>query len=212
MNKKPVLIGITGGSGSGKTTIADCLAKSYGAERAILICEDDYYKDTSLMPGYDKPGFDFDTPEIRDHRLLLEHIALFKKGIAFEKPIYDFTNHCRSINTQRILPCDIWILEGTHALHNPQIRSQMELKIFVETSEDVRYHRRLRRDVKERGRVEEEVIAQFWSSVRPGHEKWTEPQKQHADLVLSGGNNIAPISEAEMEIAISDIKNYFSRS
>lgn len=206
MNKKPILIGITGGSGSGKTTIADCLAKSFGLESAVLISEDDYYKDTSLMPGFDEPDFDFDTPEIRDHELLLGHIIMFKAGEGFEKPIYDFTKHCRSENNHRIEPCEIWILEGTHTLHCPQIRAQLDLKIFVDTSENVRYRRRLRRDVEERARTPESVIAQFWNSVQPGHDKWTEPQKAFADIILSGGQDIAPISDAEMEHAISTIK------
>jgi uridine kinase len=205
MNKKPILIGITGGSGSGKTTIADNLAKSLGHERAVLISEDDYYKDTSLMPGFDEPDFDYDTPAIRDHELLLAHIVLFKAGLGFEKPVYDFTKHCRSKNVHRIEPCEVWVLEGTHALHSQQIRAQLDLKIFVDTSEEVRYHRRLRRDVEERARTPESVIEQFWNSVQPGHEKWTEPQKAFADIILSGGQDITPISDAEMEYAISTI-------
>lgn len=202
----PIIIGITGGSGSGKTTIARGLVNSFTTNCAILISEDDYYKDVAHLSGFGSPDFDFDTPEIRDHELLLEHIKLFKQGMSFKKPIYDFVNHCRSEKTQTIEPCDIWVIEGTHALHNHQIRKEYDLTIFVHAEESIRFERRLRRDIEERGRTEESVKLQFEKFVRPGHEKWTEPQKAHAQIIINGGQNIAPISDIEMENAIKEVK------
>lgn len=189
MAEKPKIIGISGGSGSGKTTLALALYNRLGHDNAVLISEDDYYKNTATMPGFGDPDFNYDDPIIRDHELLLAHLNDFTNGISFQKPLYDFANHCRHQRTEEVMPCKYWILEGTHTLVNPKIRSILDYKIYVDSDESVRFKRRLARDINERGRTKESVIEQFNKNVKPSHIKWTEPTRDFADLIVENNNN-----------------------
>lgn len=183
MRDKAFLIGISGGSGSGKTTIAQKLFETLSPDCAF-ISEDDYYKDTSSMAGFDAKYFDFDNPIIRDHELLINDLAIFLENKAINHPIYDFENHCRKQETKTIVPSKFLIIEGTHTLFNPQLREKFDLKIFVHADEEIRFSRRLARDISERGRSVESVYEQFARCVKPGHDKWTEPSRQFADVIL----------------------------
>lgn len=205
--QRPKIIGISGGSGSGKTTLAAALYRAIGAGNAVLISEDDYYKNTASLPGFGDPDFNYDDPIIRDHELLLEHLGKFSLGKEFQKPIYDFANHCRKLETETIFPCQFWILEGTHALVNVQIREKFDFKVYVETAEELRFARRLARDITERGRTEESVIFQYNKNVMPSHLKWTEPTREFADLIVE--NNSDGIDEANLQLnqAIAKIIN-----
>ncbi|MBN8646557.1 MAG: uridine kinase [Caulobacterales bacterium] len=183
MSNKPFLIGITGGSGSGKTTIARTLFEILSPD-CTNISEDDYYKDTSKMEGFGQANFDYDNPIIRDHEILYDDLLLFSQGKEINQPLYDFVNHCRFEHTKKINPTRFLVIEGTHVLHNAQIRELLDLKIYIHTDEETRFKRRLERDVKERGRSVESVHTQYNLIVKPGHYKWTEPTKEFADLIL----------------------------
>ena len=204
MAQNPVIIGISGGSGSGKTTLAAALFKALGSTNAVLISEDDYYKNTASLPGFGDPDFNYDDPIIRDHDLLLRHLFDFSRGMAFEKPIYDFTNHCRKLETETIFPCHYWILEGTHTLLNPLIREKLDFKIYVDTAEELMLARRLARDIAERGRTKESVLQQYHKNVKPSYLKWTEPTRCFADLIVE--NNCDGIDAGNAQIGEATIK------
>ena len=183
MNSKPFLIGITGGSGTGKTTIAQRLFETLSPDCTIL-SEDDYYKDTSKMEGFGQKDFDFDNPNIRDHDLLFNDLLQFSQGKEINHPLYDFVNHCRFEHTRNIKPTNFLVIEGTHILHEAKIRDFFDLKIFIHADEEIRFKRRIHRDINERGRSEESVHSMYNLIVKPGHYKWTEPTKEYADLIL----------------------------
>ncbi len=205
MAQKPKIIGISGGSGSGKTTLAKAIYKALGDKKAVLISEDDYYKDTATLPGFGDPDFNYDDPIIRDHELLLAHLNEFARGKSFHKPVYDFKNHCRSSVTEEIKPREFWILEGTHTLVNAKIRSVLDYKIYVDTDEDVRFARRLARDITERGRTEESVIEQFHKNVKPSHIRWTEPTRQFADIIIENNNDDIDTQFSQFDALIDKI-------
>lgn len=188
MENQKFLIGISGGSGSGKTTIAEALCNRLG-DNACFISEDDYYKDTSLMEGFDKPNFDFDHPRIRDHEKLAIDLNKYIQNQSFEQPLYDFVHHCRKKETKTIKPKKFLIMEGTHLLVSPIIRDLFNLKIYVDTNEDTRFARRLNRDIVERGRTKESVEEVYYKIVRPAHYLHTEPTRNFADLILDCNEN-----------------------
>lgn len=207
MISNKILIGLSGGSGSGKTTIAMALADYFG-DKAFFISEDDYYKDTSIMEGFGTDDFDFDDPIIRDHDLLIADLKKYHLGIEFEHPLYDFTNHCRKTETKKVIPKPILIMEGTHLFVNPQVRDEFTLKIFVHTDEEIRYKRRLKRDICERGRTPECVQKMYENIVKPAHYKFTEPTKGFADLILDC--NDAP-NKDQNQIIMEHVYNISSK-
>jgi len=190
VTSSPYLVAISGGSGSGKTTTAAQLVGLLRPLTARIVSQDDYYKDSRSLPGFDPATYDFDTPEARDHVLLEQHLKAIKAGEAVDVPIYDFTIHGRREATHRLPPCDVVILEGTHALCDSAIYNLCDLKVFVDTPSDIRLLRRLLRDIHERGRTPETVAAQYLSSVRPAYERWTGPSRMNADLIVSGGTGV----------------------
>lgn len=196
MSTRPFIVAITGGSGSGKTTTAGQLLDLLKPLDAQLISQDDYYKNSKALPDFDPATYDFDTPDARDHDLLAVHLKALRAAEAIEVPVYDFTIHGRREATQHVVPGDVIILEGTHTLCDPAIYELCDLRVFVDTPDDIRLLRRLLRDIHERGRTPETVANQYLATVRPAYERWTGPSRLNADLIVSGGVGVkGPKSE-----------------
>jgi len=177
------IIAITGGSGAGKTTIARALARQLGRE-TVVIAEDDYYRCASTIPNFDAAIYNFDEPAAKEHALLMEHLKLAKSGQGFDKPLYDLKTHRRRIEAERIAQTDTLIVEGIHLLVAGDVRALFDVKVFVHADEALRLARRMVRDIEERNRAPRQIAAQFFTNVRPMHEKYVEPQRAYADLVL----------------------------
>ncbi|MFP4520136.1 MAG: uridine kinase [Oceanicaulis sp.] len=182
--KTRLLIGVTGGSASGKTEIARAAARAASPLSALVLAEDDYYGDHGAKPDFDPAQFNFDHPASRDHALLAAHLAALKGGRAVDGPIYDFTIHRRRTDTRRIEPAEIIVVEGIHLFCNAQVRELFDLRVFVDAPDDIRLARRLLRDVNERGRTAHSVVSQYLRTVRPMHHEWTSPGREHAHLVI----------------------------
>lgn len=192
---KPIIIGIAGGTASGKTSISKRLMEEFREGHSVLIIrQDDYYKDQSDKPMEERLKTNYDHPFAFDNDLLISHIEDLSAGRAIEKPTYDFVNHTRSDVTETCYPCDVLILEGLFVLEDEKIRSLLDIKIFVDTDADVRFIRRLLRDVRERGRSVDNIVSQYLETVRPMHEQFIEPSKRHADIIIpEGGRNVVAI-------------------
>ncbi len=188
---KTLIIGIAGGSASGKTSISRHIKEMYADVTSVLIIrQDDYYKDQSDKPMEERVKTNYDHPNAFDNDLLLSQIHDLVNGKAIEKPTYDFVHHTRSEITETCYPCDVLILEGLFVLEDPRIRDILDIKVFVDTAADIRFIRRLLRDVQERGRTMESVISQYTNTVRPMHESFIEPSKRYADIIIpEGGEN-----------------------
>ena len=180
-----LLVAITGGSGSGKSTLAQALAEALGPEQAGVVLEDWYYVDAAALPDFDAATFDFDHVDARDHALLAEHLAELKAGRAVEAPIYSLIHHGRDPGGTPVPAAPVVIVEGIHLLATPAVADLFDLKVFVDTPADIRFIRRLLRDQAERGRTARSVIDQYLKTVRPGHERFTEPGRALADFVVA---------------------------
>lgn len=186
---KPLVLGIAGGTGSGKTTIALALVEAIG-EHAVRLDHDSYYKDNSRLSPEERAEINYDHPDSLDNELLAQHIATLKRGIAIEKPVYDFVDHARRAETTRVLPAPVIVVEGILALAIPLLREEMDIKIFVDTDADIRLMRRIRRDLEQRGRSFASVRTQYYKTVRPMHLAFVEPSKRFADVIIpEGGEN-----------------------
>ena len=190
---RSVILGIAGGTGSGKTFIADNLISIYNSNSINVINLDSYYKDLSHMGHQDRVKQNFDHPDSIDIDLIISHLNQISDGNDIDIPIYDFSNHVRLESTKTISQSNVIIMEGIFALHYMQLRKLYTLNIFIETSDDIRFQRRLIRDTKERGRTIGSIKDQFESTVLPMHEKFIEPSKQFADLIINGDNDITNI-------------------
>ena len=192
---KPIIIGIAGGSASGKTSISRRLKEQFEDSRSVLIIrQDDYYKDQSDKPMEERVKTNYDHPFAFDNSLLLRQITELSEGNPIEKPTYDYVHHTRSDVTETCYPCDVLILEGLFVLENEDIRSLLDIKVFVDTDADVRFIRRLVRDTNERGRSVDSVVTQYLNTVRPMHEQFIEPSKRYADIIFpEGGHNAVAI-------------------
>ena len=180
-----LLIAITGGSGSGKSTLAQALAAALGPDQAVVVLEDWYYVDAAALPEFDASTFDFDHVDARDHDLLAAHLAELKAGRAVEAPIYSLIHHGRDPGGAPVPAAPVVIVEGIHLLATPEVAALFDLKVFVDTPADIRFIRRLLRDQAERGRTAQSVIDQYLKTVRPGHERFTEPGRALADFVVA---------------------------
>jgi uridine kinase len=181
---KPIIIGVAGGSGSGKTTIVDIIMKALGDDDVVVIRHDDYYNDQTDMPMDQRVLVNYDHPLSFDNDLFITHIQSLVAGQSIDKPVYDFTVHNRSNETKRVHPAKVIILEGILLLEEERIRDLMNIKVYVETDPDLRFIRRLERDIHERGRSVDSVVKQYMETVKPMHYQFVAPSKRHADIMI----------------------------
>jgi uridine kinase len=188
-SRKPFVIGVAGGSGSGKSTVTRQVLAAIGTERVAVVMQDDYYRDQSHMPPEDRRQQNYDHPDAFDWPLMVQHLAALRRGEAIEMPVYDFAADNRSPATTTVQPAPVIVVEGLFALYDAKLRQMMSLKIYVDTASDVRFIRRLQRDITERGRSTESVVQQYLDTVRPMHKQFIEPTKRNADVILPHGAN-----------------------
>jgi uridine kinase len=188
---KPVIIGIAGGTGSGKTTVARAIYDRVGKDRIEWISHDSYYRNFDALTPEERGRINFDHPDSLETELLIRHIDVLCKGSSVEVPLYDFATHSRKLeNTQRVEPRKVIIVEGILVLAEPELRKRIDIKLFVDTPADIRFVRRLTRDIETRGRSLQSVVEQYLTTVRPMHEEFVEPSKRYADLIIpEGGEN-----------------------
>ena len=190
---RPLVIGMAGGSASGKTTIADAVAAQVDEGQVSIIQHDAYYRDLSHLTPAEREAVNFDHPDALETELLIAHLEALRAGRAVERPIYDFSPHVRRSETVRVESGDVVIVEGILVLSDPGLRELFDLCIYVDTDSDLRVLRRLRRDIVERGRSVESVIDQYMDTVRPMHLEFVEPSKRYADLIVFEGYNAGVI-------------------
>ena len=189
-----LIIGICGGTGSGKTTVANRILESVSADEVVFIQQDSYYRNVNDLPLDIRNIANFDHPDALDNDLLVNHVRRLKAGEAVELPLYDFKTNTRMNDTRHVESKPIVIVEGILIFSDPRLLEQMDIKVFVDTPDDIRFIRRLRRDLAERGRTVESVIEQYIGTVRPMHMQFVEPSKRHADVIIpEGGHNLVSI-------------------
>lgn len=190
MKRKPVVIGVAGGSGSGKTSVTRSIYDRFKGHSILMIEQDYYYKTQSHLPFEERLKTNYDHPLAFDNDLLIEHIQALINYEAIEKPVYNYSMHTRSEEVIMVEPKDVIILEGILVLEDERLRDLMDIKLFVDTDADLRIIRRLFRDIKERGRTMDSVIEQYVNVVRPMHNQFIEPTKRYADIIIpEGGHN-----------------------
>lgn len=205
MEKKtdPLVIGIAGGSGSGKTTVSNAILDRVGRKRIAFLQHDSYYKDLSHLPPEQRHAINFDHPNSLESELLTEHIKQLKKWKPVDLPVYDFKNHVRTGEVRRVEPRGVILVEGILIFGEKSLRDLFDVKIFVDTDADLRFIRRVQRDISERGRSTESVINQYLNTVRPMHLEFVEPSKRYADIIIpEGGFNVVA-----MDIVIARIES-----
>lgn len=208
MSKRPPLvIGIAGGSGSGKTTVAQSILQRVGPERIAFLQHDSYYKDLSGLPPVQRAEVNFDHPNSLESELLIHHILQLKQRLSIEVPVYDFSTHSRTDRTFTVKPRGVILVEGILIFAEKELRELFDIKIFVDTDADIRFIRRLQRDLAERGRTTEAVVKQYLNTVRPMHLDFVEPSKRYADVIIpEGGHNLAALDMvvARIESLLND--------
>lgn len=203
----PVVIGIAGGTGSGKTTVARAIYDRVGKDRIDWISHDSYYRNFDGYTPEQRHQINFDHPDSLETELLVRHLDVLAKGSSVEVPVYDFTTHSRKGDeTQHVSPKRVLIVEGILILAEPELRKRIDIKLFVDTPPDIRFVRRLMRDTKTRGRTLESVVEQYVTTVRPMHEEFVEPSKRYADLIIpEGGEN-----QVALDAIISRVEHLLS--
>ncbi len=195
----PLLIGVAGGSGSGKTTVSQSILDRVGRDRIAYLQHDAYYRDRSALPFEERARINYDHPDSLETDLLVEQLKALRGGAAVDVPQYDFAQHVRKVETRRVAPYAVILVEGILIFADRALRDLFDIKIFVDTDPDLRFLRRLQRDIAERGRTMESVVKQYLETVRPMHLEFVEPSKRYADVIIpEGGFNTIAI---EMVVA-----------
>jgi len=201
---KRILIGIAGGSGSGKTLVARTIVRDLGSSRVAIVDQDSYYRDLDDIPLADRDLRNFDHPDAFDNELLKQHVKDLLDGKPVEQPIYDYTRHARLKETRAVGDHVVIVLEGILIFVDEELRDLMDIKVFIDADADIRLMRRIERDVKERGRAIETILRQYQATVRPMHLQFVEPSKRYADLIVpEGGYNRVAIDL--MKVKIKDL-------
>jgi uridine kinase len=204
---EPIIIGVAGGTGSGKTTVSQAILDRVGRDEIAYIQHDSYYKDRSHLPLEERAEINFDHPDALETEFLVEHLRMLKDGRPVEVPVYDFTTHTRVFQTEQVEPRQVILVEGILIFSDDALRDMMDVKIYVDTDADIRFIRRLRRDITERGRTMSSVIDQYLSTVRPMHLEFVEPSKRYADVIIpEGGFN--PVA---LDMVVARIEEMISR-
>lgn len=202
MAVKPIIIGVAGGTASGKSTVAEAILQRVGREHIAYVQHDAYYRDLSHLSLEERARMNFDHPDALETELLVEHLRQLQAGQPIEVPIYDFATYTRTGRTRRIEPRRVVLVEGILIFVDKQLRDMMDIKLYVDTDADMRFIRRLQRDMRERGRTLESVIQQYLETVRPMHLEFVEPSKRYADIIIpSGGFN-----ETAIEMIVARIQ------
>jgi uridine kinase len=199
---EPVVIGVAGGTGSGKTTVAGQILRRAGTDQICLIQHDAYYKDLHDLSPAQRDMQNFDHPDALDNELLIGHLQELKAGRPVQVPVYDFTTHTRTAETERVEPYRVILVEGILIFSDEALRRLMDVKIYVDTDADIRFIRRLQRDIADRGRTMESVIRQYLATVRPMHQEFVEPSKRYADVIIPEGG----FNEVAMEMIAARIR------
>lgn len=200
-DEQRILIGLAGGSGSGKTLVARTIFRELGSDRVVILDQDSYYKDLDDVPLRNRDQRNFDHPDAFDTELLKTHVRSLLDGAPIEQPVYDYTRHARTQQTIPIGDHDVVVLEGILIFYDPELRAMMDIKAFIDADPDVRFIRRLHRDIHERGRSVDSVIRQYQESVRPMHLQFVEPTKRYADIIIpEGGHNTVAIDLLKVKI------------
>lgn len=198
-----IIIGIAGGTGSGKTTVTEQIATRLNRSSTAIIPQDAYYKDRSHLSEEERKKINYDHPSAFDTELLIRHLRLLKKGLSIESPVYDFETHTRRNECVTVPPAKVVVLEGLLIFADQRLRNLMDLKIFVDSELDVAFIRRLQRDIKERGRSLESVVKQYLATVKPMHVEFVEKGKNYADIVISGGGH----NQKDLDRVVAQIKS-----
>ena len=198
----PIVIGIAGGSGSGKTTLAELIIERVGSDQIAYLPHDAYYKDLSKLPPNQRAAVNFDHPDSLDNDLLIQHVEQLKSYQSVDLPIYDFKQHTRTHETLKIDPRPVIMVEGILIFAEPILRKLLEVKIFVDTDSDIRFIRRLQRDIEERGRSADSVVRQYLATVRPMHLEFVEPSKRYADMIIPEGG----LNAVAMEMVVARLE------
>lgn len=203
----PVVIGIAGGTGSGKTTVANVILDRVGADSIAFLPHDAYYKDLKHLPKSQRDLINFDHPDSLESELLVQHLKTLREWSSIQIPVYDFTNHSRTDQTEQIDSQPIILVEGILIFAEPPLRGIFDVKIFVDTPPDIRFIRRLERDIEERGRSVESVIQQYQTTVRPMHLEFVEPSKRYADVIIPEGG----FNTVAMDMVVARIESMLSQ-
>jgi len=203
----PLTIGVAGGTGSGKTTVANVILERVGKQHIAYLPHDAYYREFIGLPPDQKAAMNFDHPNSLETELMIKHIEQLKHGNSIEIPIYDFSTNSRTDRTIKVEPQPVIIVEGILLFVDKKLRDMLDVKIFVDTDPDIRFIRRLQRDINERGRTTESVIQQYLTTVRPMHLEFVEPSKRYANVIIPEGG----LNEVAMEMVIARIESLLNR-
>ncbi|MFO0758842.1 MAG: uridine kinase [Byssovorax sp.] len=204
----PLVVGIAGGTGSGKTTVAKTIASSLPADQVVMIEYDAYYRDLPSLSPEERAQLNFDHPDALETDLFVDHLSALRHNHGVDVPIYDFKTHRRKVESRRVEPAPVVIVEGILVFVDPRVRERLDMKIFVDTDPDIRVFRRIRRDMEQRGRTFESVREQYYRTVRPMHLQFVEPSKRWADLIIpEGGNN-----KVALDLIIAKLESVLARA
>ncbi len=196
-----MIVGVAGGTGSGKTTVSEEIRERVGRDLIVYLQHDSYYRDRSHLSAEERAELNFDHPDALETDLLVEHLRALRQGRAVEVPVYDFTRHVRKEETRTLRPRPVVLVEGILVLAEEALRRQMDVKLYVDTDADLRFIRRLRRDLSERGRTLDSVVEQYLEDVRPMHLEFVEPSKRYADLIIpEGGSNTVALDAVVAQV------------